>query len=108
MEKSLRQRLRKIKINCCPWSYWKGEIRLLPLSAQTLFAKYGLPIDVLEKALKEEGWLFPEEILLEVLKTELYRKSLQKIGSEEDKNFGQIPEDWDEEDYLDYFGDKNV
>ena len=99
MESSLRQRVRKVKINCIPWRVWKGEIELLPISGKTLFSKRGLPIDILERELREEGWLFQGEVLLEALKTELNRKHLSEV-CEVKHNFGLVPEDFDEEDYL--------
>ena len=97
---SLRQRCRKDKISCTPWKRYRYEVRRLPLSAQCLFAKSGIPYDVLEMELREEGWLFPEEELLEVLakKSNLTRRHLSGIESEE------VPydHDWSEEDYKYY------
>lgn len=55
--------------------------------------------------LKSEGYLFPDENLLEVLKDEknLYRKALDSIGEQESENanFGLVPEEFDEADFAD-------
>lgn len=99
MAYTLRQRLRNGKINCLPWKYWKGEIEYLPISAKTLFAAGGISIDILERELKEEGWLFEDEVLLEVLKTDLYREHLSEEYNE-DSSFGLPPADFTEEDYA--------
>ena len=98
---NIRQRIRKTGINCLPWRYYKGEIEILPISAQTLFKGDGIPIDKWEDILKEEGYLFPDEVLLDVIKDEknLYRGILSEIGETEDINFGLIPNDFTEEDY---------
>lgn len=104
---SLRQRIRKTGINCLPWKIWKGEIDYLPVSAKTLFKRNGIGIDVWEINLKSEGWLFKDEILLEVLKVEsnLTRRHLSQIMND-DSNFGLIPDDWTEEEYEGYFENK--
>ena len=99
--KNLRQRIRKTGIHCLPWRIYKGEIDYLPISSKVLFKRNGIPLDKWETLLKEEGLLFPDEILLEVIKVEnnLYRGILSEIGETNDPNFGLIPEDWTEEDY---------
>jgi len=104
---NLRSRLRVCKIKCIPWKNWKGELESLPISSKTLFAKRGLPIDIIEKELKEERYLTSGEDLLEVLKNEkeLY---LRTIISKDDSYLGGFPEDWTEEDFEDYFSDKRI
>lgn len=98
---SLRQRIRKHKINCVPWKRYRYEVKRLPVSSQCLFSKNGISFDVLEMELREECWLYPKEKLLEVLciESNLKRKHLSEIVSEE------IPYDegWTEEDYRYYY-----
>ena len=105
---NLRSRLRYCKINCIPWGFYKGEIDYLPISAKTLFARRGIGIDILERELTEEGYLHPEESLIEVLKEErnLYRTTRRE---EEFSNvsFEDFPKNWKEEDYLYFFNSKN-
>jgi hypothetical protein len=106
---SLRQRLRKDGINCLPWKYWRGEIKSLPISSQTLFMRRGLPIDVLEEELKSEGWLFEHESLIEVISSEhnLRRKHIGadlQVGDEE----AEFDETWTEEDYRAFYADLKV
>lgn len=75
----------------------------MPISSRTLFCRTGVPIDLLESALIEEGWLFPEEVLLEVLKTEsnLYRVPIScEVYTDED--LGEFPDTWTEEDFIYY------
>ena len=98
--KTLRQRIRPMGICCVPWHHWRGEIRNLPITSQTLFCKNGMPLDVWEMNLKSEGYLFPDEDLLEVLKdrSNLYRKTIDTIGYEDD-DFGLIPDYFTEEDF---------
>jgi hypothetical protein len=106
---NLRQRLRLTKISCIPWRSWRGEIDYLPISAKTLFARRGLPIDTWEDALKTEGYLFPDETLLEVLKTLANLKRIP-FGTEEytePEDIGNFPDDWTEEDYI-YFYEKRT
>jgi len=71
-----------------------------------------MPIDIWEMNLKSEGYLFPDEDLLEVLKDEknLHRKTLDTIGGEEseDTNFGLVPQDFDEADFADLEGTEQV
>lgn len=97
--KTLRQRIRRDKIKCIPWSIWKSEIDLMPISSKALFARSGVPIDILERELQDEGWLYGGEILLEILKSEtnLRRLMLYEINDE--------PWDstWDENDYREYY-----
>lgn len=89
-------------IRCWPWRVWRGEIDSLPVSSQTLFANEGLPIDILERELKGENWLFEDEILLEVLKDE---SNLKRTLSYDDARFGLMPQYWTQEDY-DYHSKK--
>lgn len=48
--------------------HFKGERKELPDEAKRLSRKDGVPIDVLEQTLKNEGWLEPGEDLLSVLR----------------------------------------
>ena len=100
-EKNLRQRLRKDKISCLPWKYWKGEIELLPVSAQTLFARNGIEIDILEMELISENYLKKDETLLEVLKEIFGLCRVPGIVNTEKENgdYGCFPDDWTEEDF---------
>lgn len=105
---NLRQRIRSIKIKSQPWKSIGAEIKEFPISSKCLFANYGIPIDIMEMNLKSEGWLFENENLLDVLRDEqnLKRKHLSEFTDEDDDiNFGQIPNDWSEEDYIAYFGE---
>ena len=102
---NLRTRILKEGIKCLPWKVWRGEIDLLPISSQTLFRRSGTPIDLLEIALKAEGFLFPGEELLEVIKINENLKR-QQFGTEEETeeaSVGDFPDDWTDEDYIDYF-----
>ena len=97
--KNLRQRLRKFGgISCLPWKLWKGELEYLPISFRVLFKKNGIPIDIVEQELRDEGWLLDGEVLLEVLKdkSNLYR-TLE--WDSKDSDYGNPPSDWTEEDY---------
>ena len=96
---NLRQRIRKGKISCQPWKQYKGEIKLLPISAQCLFANNGLSWDVLEIELRNEGWLTEEENLWDVLAHPLglYR-TLEHEAEKE-----PFDETWTEEDYINYY-----
>lgn len=100
---SLRQRIRKYKINCVPWKRYKYEIQRLPISAQCLFSKKGLSYDVLEMELLEEGWLLPGETLFEVLYDPKNLK--RKIRFEFDED--EYTKDWTDEDYIWYYERKN-
>lgn len=48
--------------------HFTGELKEMDLSVKYLKKKGGLPIDVMEKALKDDKWLYPEENLLDVLR----------------------------------------
>lgn len=99
---SLRQRIRKTKINCVPWKRYRYEVERLPISAQCLFSKTGLSYDTFETELKEEGWLFEDENLLEVLENpeNLKRKHLSKIEFNHNEPFDET---WTEEDFINYY-----
>ena len=97
--KTLRQRIRTCGGICClPWRYWKGELQYVVLSFRTLFKGNGIPIDIVEQELYDEGWLLDGEVLLEVIKdkSNLYRTLAWDI---EDSDFGNPPSDWTQEDY---------
>ena len=95
---NIRGRLRVVGIRCIPWRLWKGEIELLPISAQTLFKRDGVPIDALETELESEGFLFPEESLLELIKTDSGLKR-EPLETEYQSDMGGFPDDWTEEDF---------
>lgn len=97
---TLRQRIRPAKINCMPWKRYRYEIRRLPISAQCLFARRGIPADVLEMELLEEGWLLPGEELLSVLQDggNLKRERLSALEYEDDYTAG-----WTDEDFINYY-----
>lgn len=97
---TLRTRIKKDMIYCLPWSIWKYEIRLLSISAKTLFAKRGISIEKLEDELKLEGWIHYTETLLEHLKTE--NNLSRRLNSDEpdDEILGEFPEEWSEEDFI--------
>jgi len=97
---NLRQRIRPVKIRCQPWKIYGGEIALLPVSAQYLFANNGLNWDVLEIELKEEAWLLPDENLWEVISTEAGLK--RELNGFEDDGC-PFDESWTEEDYRHYY-----
>lgn len=79
---------------------------MLPISSKTLFRRSGLPIDILERELGPEGYLFPDEVLLEVLKVEANLKRIP-FGTESQDGIGDFPYDWTEEDYRDFYERKN-
>jgi len=97
---NLRQRIRKVKICCQPWKYYKGEIRLLPISAQCLFSNKGLPWDILEIELKNESWLFEEENLWDILSTE---QGLKRILNGEYNSVDPFDSTWTDEDYIHFY-----
>lgn len=102
--KTLRYRIKQFGICCQPWKVWKGEIEILPVSAQTLFRNTGLPFDIVEMELKSEGWLREDENLLEVLYWP-NNLSRPRMGKEE---YASVPavvdetENWTEEDFEYY------
>ena len=98
MNISLRTHLRKQKINCLPWYLWKGEIRNLPISSQTLFSSKGIPFDVTERELKELGYLLPTEDLLNILKDSENLKRYPNYFIQEDTSFGCLPDYFTEDD----------
>lgn len=98
---TLRSRIKKDMIYCLPWRIWKYEIKLLPTSAKTLFAKRGISIDKLEEELKMEGWIHHTENLLEHLRTESnLSRRLYSDEVADDICLGEFPEDWGEEDFI--------
>lgn len=101
---SLRQRIRPGKISCQPWKRYRGEINLLCVSGQCLFSNKGLPWDILEIELKNEGWLLKSESIWEVLSSE---KGLKRTleGDVDDGN--PFDETWTEEDYINYYKGEN-
>jgi len=107
--KTLRQRIRKDKTNCQPWKIYKGEIREFCVSAKCLFSNKGISYDIFEIELKEEGWLFEDENIMDVLRIDsnMRRKHISTFSSEKN-NFGLIPDNWTEEDHQANFSkDKN-
>ncbi len=63
----------------------KGELRDMPQAVKRLSSSQGTPIDVLEGTLKEEGWMLPEESLIEKLRDDpnfLRRQPLSKEVSD--------------------------
>lgn len=75
----------------------------MPVSAQTLFKRDGLPMDLWELDLESDGYLFPGESLLEVIKTKqgLYRKPFDDC-EHYDSSIGEFPDDWTEEDFINH------
>jgi len=98
---NLRQRIRPVKINPQPWKHYRGEIRLLPVSAQCLFANRGLPWDVLEIELRGEGWLSESEDLWNVISTDVGLKRTLDGSHDIEEPFDDT---WTDEDYK-YFYD---
>lgn len=100
--KTLRYRIKQFGICCRPWKHWKGEIDLLPISAQTLFCNSGLPIDLVEMELKSEGWLSDNEMLLEVLCVPA-NLSRRRFGFEDEQEVAvDETENWTEADWQYY------
>lgn len=64
---SLKQRIQSVDIKIPYAKNSKDEYLKLPASSRKLFKKAGTPWDVLEKILKDEGWLADSECLWEVL-----------------------------------------
>jgi hypothetical protein len=97
--KTLRQRILRYGGICCtPWRIWKGELEYVALSFKTCFKKDGIPIDVVEQELRDEGWIFEDESLLEVMKDKGNLKRTL-VWDEKDSDYGNFPSDWTEEDY---------
>jgi hypothetical protein len=99
---NLRGRIRQNGIRCLPWRIWRGELESMPISSQTLFRRRGLPFDVLERELASEGYLRPDENLIDVLRIEinLFRVPM---GEETLDGVGGFPDDWTEEDFIDFY-----
>jgi hypothetical protein len=95
---SLRQRIRKVGIKATLWKQYKSEIRLLPISSQTLFKKNGLEWDILEMELKDEGWLSKNENLWEVLSTNsglMRQKNYTNVSIDPIDSDKWTDEDWE-------------
>lgn len=111
---NLRQRLRQTGIKCMPWKIYKGEIEYMPISAKCLFMKRGIPIDLLEIEVRNEGYINEDEILLEVLQNTngIYRESIfanDNNGSEYESNgIGEFPDNWTDEDYIHFYKNENI
>jgi hypothetical protein len=88
-------------ISCIPWEIWKYEIKILPVSSKTLFARRGIEIEKLEEELKLEGYIHMNDNLLEILKN-IDNLSLTPFTEEvpETSTLGDFPEEWTEEDFL--------
>lgn len=99
--RTLRQRIRKVKIKCSPWRFYKREIQALCISGQCLFSKNGLPWDILEIELKDEGWLLHDESLWEILTSEQSLRRTLNFNCDDQDPFDET---WTEEDYK-YFYD---
>jgi hypothetical protein len=103
---NLRTRILKDGIHCLPWRMLRGEIEELPISSQTLFRRSGIPIDILERELKHDGFLMQNEELLEVLKNAENLKR-RRFGSDEEvdewSGVGDFPDDWTDEDYMGFY-----
>jgi len=99
---TLRQRLREHKISCHPWKHYRGEIQRLCISAQCLFSNKGIPWDIVEMELRDEGWLLIEESLWDVLQ---YEHELKRtLDGNDNWDTGEMPFDdtWTEEDYINF------
>ena len=99
---TLRQRLREHKISCHLWKQYRGEIQRLCISAQCLFSNKGIPWDIVEMELRDEGWLLIEESLWDVLQ---YEHELKRtLDGNDDWDIGEMPFDdtWTEEDYINF------
>lgn len=79
-------------ICCIPWSFWRSEIKLLPVSSQTLFANRGIEIEKLEDELKLEGYLHQNDVLLNILGNEKNLVITLVINDPTDN--------WTEEDFI--------
>lgn len=73
----------------------------MPVSGQCLFSNLGLPWDVLEIELKEEGWLYSYESLFDAISNyeSLMRPHLSEV---KDPNEDPFDDTWTDEDY-EYF-----
>lgn len=101
--KTLRYRILKSGIRCAPWGHWRGEIKELPVSGQTMFKRDGRPLDLLEAELAEEGWITSGESLLELLRDPASYSRGRLVDFECN---GEFPDDWTEEDYRSYFNER--
>jgi len=99
MATTLRQRIRVDKISCQPWKRYRGEIKRLPISSQCLFANCGIPWDIFEISLKEEGWLLENESLWDVLSMDSGLKRRLDHSVSDDEPFDDT---WTDDDY-EYF-----
>jgi len=75
----------------------------MPVSGQCLFSKKGLPWDVLEVELKEEGWLYNFESLFEAISNfeTLMRPHLSEIVDPAEDPFDDT---WSVDDYENFYG----
>ena len=62
-----------------------------------MFRNEGVPIDLLEITLIDEGYLRENEDLLEVITD---ATNLTRSCTYEDASYGEFPDDWTEEDYM--------
>lgn len=68
---TLRGRIRKCKIKCWPVNCQNYQAcEQYPISTQALFARNGIPLYILERELRDEGWILESESLLELLMDE--------------------------------------
>jgi len=47
---------------------FKGELKEMPTAVKFLSKKTGMPLDIAEQALRDDGWLSPDEKLLDLLR----------------------------------------
>lgn len=73
----------------------KGEIRSLPISSQVLFRNDGIPWDIMEISLFQEGYLVGGEELWLVLQGDLKRVPL----GQESFIINDPTEQWGQEDF---------
>lgn len=67
--------------------------------ANAYFQNKGIPWDIVEMELKDEGWLFESEDLWDVLKSETRLKAKMNYEADEDP----FDETWTDEDYKHFY-----
>lgn len=61
---------------------FKGEVKNMPIGAKFMFKKDGMPLDVAEQNLRDEGWLGKDEDFLELLRTNTKAANRGKVAGE--------------------------
>lgn len=102
---TLRQRIQLVGIQTTVKKVDKHKYESLPASSKKLFKKAGIPWNVFERTLRDEGWLAESECLWEVLKVPANLR--RGISSSSFVAVDLDVEDWDENRLDDLWEDIN-